>query len=153
MHSTVTAIAAAMLLAPALVAVALPRPQDPARAPRRAAGNDVVAAAAAANFPTLVAAIEAAGLAEALKGEGPFTVFAPTEEAFKALPAGALQSLLQPENKQKLREVLLLHVVPGRLIDMEVANIEEPQWARTAAGTRLPIAADRSGFRLGDAKV
>ncbi|MFN9947040.1 MAG: fasciclin domain-containing protein, partial [Planctomycetota bacterium] len=74
MHSTVTAIAAAMLLAPALVAVALPRPQDPARAPRRAAGNDVVAAAAAANFPTLVAAIEAAGLAEALKGEGPFTV-------------------------------------------------------------------------------
>jgi uncharacterized surface protein with fasciclin (FAS1) repeats/formylglycine-generating enzyme required for sulfatase activity len=152
MHSTVTAIAAAMLLAPALVAVALPRPQDPARAPRRAAGNDVVAFAAA-NFPTLVAAIEAAGLAEALKGEGPFTVFAPTEEAFKALPAGALQSLLQPENKQKLREVLLLHVVPGRLIDMEVANIEEPQWARTAAGTRLPIAADRSGFRLGDAKV
>ena len=153
MHSTVTAIAAAMLLAPALVAVALPRPQDPARAPRRAAGNDVVAAAAAANFPTLVAAIEAAGLAEALKGEGPFTVFAPTEEAFKALPAGALQSLLQPENKQKLREVLLLHVVPGRLIDMEVANIEEPQWARTAAGTRLPIAADRAGFRFGDAKV
>ncbi|MFN7671613.1 MAG: fasciclin domain-containing protein [Planctomycetota bacterium] len=153
MHSTVTAIAAAMLLAPALVAVALPRPQDPARAPRRAAGNDVVAAAAAANFPTLVAAIEAAGLAEALKGEGPFTVFAPTEEAFKALPAGALQSLLQPENKQKLRDVLLLHVVPGRLIDMEVANIEEPQWARTAAGTRLPIAVDRAGFRFGDAKV
>jgi uncharacterized surface protein with fasciclin (FAS1) repeats/formylglycine-generating enzyme required for sulfatase activity len=142
-----------MLLAPALVAVALPRPQDPARAPRRAAGNDVVAAAAAANFPTLVAAIEAAGLAEALKGEGPFTVFAPTEAAFQALPAGALQSLLQPENKQKLREVLLLHVVPGRLDPMEIGVIDEPQWARTAAGTRLRIAVDRAGFRFGDAKV
>jgi uncharacterized surface protein with fasciclin (FAS1) repeats/formylglycine-generating enzyme required for sulfatase activity len=153
MHSTVTAIAASMLLAPALVAVALPRPQDPPRAPRRAAGNDVVAAAAAANFPTLVAAIEAAGLAEALKGEGPFTVFAPTEAAFQALPAGALQSLLQPENKQKLREVLLLHVVPGRLDPMEIGVIDEPQWARTAAGTRLRIAVDRAGFRFGDAKV
>ena len=153
MHSTITAIAASMLLAPALVAVALPRPQDPPRAPRRAAGNDVVAAAAAANFPTLVAAIEAAGLAEALKGEGPFTVFAPTEAAFQALPAGALQSLLQPENKQKLREVLLLHVVPGRLDPMEIGVIDEPQWARTAAGTRLRIAVDRAGFRFGDAKV
>ena len=153
MHSTVTAIAASMLLAPALVAVALPRPQDPPRAPRRAARNDVVAAAAAANFPTLVAAIEAAGLAEALKGEGPFTVFAPTEAAFQALPAGALQSLLQPENKQKLREVLLLHVVPGRLDPMEIGVIDEPQWARTAAGTRLRIAVDRAGFRFGDAKV
>jgi uncharacterized surface protein with fasciclin (FAS1) repeats/formylglycine-generating enzyme required for sulfatase activity len=153
MHSTVTAIAASMLLAPALVAVALPRPQDPPRAPRRAAGNDVVAAAAAANFPTLVAAIEAAGLAEALKGEEPFTVFAPTEAAFQALPAGALQSLLQPENKQKLREVLLLHVVPGRLDPMEIGVIDEPQWARTAAGTRLRIAVDRAGFRFGDAKV
>jgi uncharacterized surface protein with fasciclin (FAS1) repeats/formylglycine-generating enzyme required for sulfatase activity len=153
MNPTVTAIAASMLLAPALVAVALPRPQDPPRAPRRAAGNDVVAAAAAANFPTLVAAIEAAGLAEALKGEGPFTVFAPTEAAFQALPAGALQSLLQPENKQKLREVLLLHVVPGRLDPMEIGVIDEPQWARTAAGTRLRIAVDRAGFRFGDAKV
>jgi uncharacterized surface protein with fasciclin (FAS1) repeats/formylglycine-generating enzyme required for sulfatase activity len=153
MHSTITAIAASMLLAPALVAVALPRPQDPPRAPRRAARNDVVAAAAAANFPTLVAAIEAAGLAEALKGEGPFTVFAPTEAAFQALPAGALQSLLQPENKQKLREVLLLHVVPGRLDPMEIGVIDEPQWARTAAGTRLRIAVDRAGFRFGDAKV
>ena len=123
----------------------------PQEARQRAPGGDLLAAAA--RFPTLAAAIEAAGLADALKGDGPFTVFAPTEAAFQALPAGTLQSLLLPENQPKLRELLLLHVVPGRLDPMEIGVIDEPQWARTAAGTRLRIAVDRAGFRFGDAKV
>jgi hypothetical protein len=97
--------------------------------------------------------LDAAGLTAELQAEGPLTVFAPTEAAFAALPEGALASLLQPENQQQLRELLLLHVVPGRLTGMEVANIEEPQFARTAVGTRLPVAADRRGLRFADANV
>jgi uncharacterized surface protein with fasciclin (FAS1) repeats len=74
----------------------------------------VETAVAAGQFRTLAAALQAAGLAEALKGEGPFTVFAPTDEAFAKLPAGTVESLLKPENKDKLAGILKLHVVPGR---------------------------------------
>ncbi|MDI9410849.1 MAG: M56 family metallopeptidase, partial [Bacteroidia bacterium] len=114
---------------------------------------NIVDTAVAAKFQTLVAAAEAAGLAELLRSEGPFTVFAPSDEAFAALPAGTLESLLLPENKEKLRGILAHHVVPGRLLSMEVGNIEDPQMARTAAGDRETISADRRGFRFGAAEV
>jgi uncharacterized surface protein with fasciclin (FAS1) repeats/formylglycine-generating enzyme required for sulfatase activity/beta-lactamase regulating signal transducer with metallopeptidase domain len=114
---------------------------------------NIVDTAVDAKFQTLVAAVQAAGLTELLRSEGPFTVFAPTDEAFAALPAGTLDSLLLPENKEKLRNLLAHHMVPGRLLSMEVGNIEDPQMARTAAGDREPIAADRQGFRFGGAEV
>ena len=79
-----------------------------------AKAQDIVdTAVAAGNFNTLVAAVQAAGLVDVLKGDGPFTVFAPTDEAFAALPAGTVESLLKPENKEQLVAVLTYHVVPG----------------------------------------
>ncbi|MDQ0838040.1 fasciclin domain-containing protein [Sphingomonas faeni] len=76
--------------------------------------HDIVdTAVAAGSFTTLVAAVGAAGLADTLKGEGPFTVFAPTDTAFAALPAGTVDDLVKPENKDKLTAILLLHVLPG----------------------------------------
>ncbi|HAC64043.1 MAG TPA: fasciclin [Cyanothece sp. UBA12306] len=72
-------------------------------------------AVAAGSFKTLVAAVEAAGLVETLKGEGPFTVFAPTDEAFAKLPKGTVEELLKPENKDKLVSILTYHVVPGKV--------------------------------------
>ncbi|NRA67956.1 MAG: fasciclin domain-containing protein [Pseudobacteriovorax sp.] len=77
--------------------------------------KDAVEVASSAGFNTLVAAIEAAGLTETLKGDGPFTIFAPTDDAFAALPEGTLESLLQPENKQQLIDILSYHVVSGSL--------------------------------------
>src|SRR6185369_11066865 len=77
--------------------------------------NIVETAIAAGQFKTLAAALEAAGLVDALTGEGPFTVFAPTDEAFAKLPAGTVESLLKPENKEKLKAILLYHVVPGKV--------------------------------------
>lgn len=80
-----------------------------------AAGND--------SFSTLVAAVGAAGLAETLSGQGPFTVFAPTNEAFAALPAGTVESLLLPENKDKLVDILTYHVVPGQYPSSSFAGV------------------------------
>src|SRR5688500_7298352 len=79
------------------------------------AADIVDTAVDAGQFNTLAAALKAAGLVETLKGPGPFTVFAPTDEAFKKLPAGTVEDLLKPENKQKLVEVLTYHVVPGKV--------------------------------------
>jgi uncharacterized surface protein with fasciclin (FAS1) repeats len=79
-----------------------------------AAGNE--------NFSTLVAAVQAAGLVETLKGDGPFTVFAPTNEAFAALPAGTVETLLKPENKDQLVKVLTYHVVPGAVTSDQLAG-------------------------------
>jgi uncharacterized surface protein with fasciclin (FAS1) repeats/formylglycine-generating enzyme required for sulfatase activity/beta-lactamase regulating signal transducer with metallopeptidase domain len=134
--------------------------QSPPNAPARGRSffdgrgkPNIVDTAIAAKFQTLVAAAEAAGLVDLLRSEGPFTVFAPTDEAFAALPAGTLESLLLPENKEKLRGIIAHHVVPGRLLSMEVGNIEDSQMARTAAGDRETIGADRKGFRFGAAEV
>jgi transforming growth factor-beta-induced protein len=93
----------------------------PERTTRRAQGQDIVDTAVSANsFSTLVAAVKAAGLVETLKGDGPFTVFAPTDEAFAKLPKATLNSLLLPENKDKLSQILTYHVVPGRLTATDV---------------------------------
>jgi uncharacterized surface protein with fasciclin (FAS1) repeats len=85
--------------------------------------KDIVdTAVEAGSFTTLVAAVEAAGLVETLKGEGPFTVFAPTDEAFAALPEGTVESLLQPENRDTLVSILTYHVVPGKVMSTDLSN-------------------------------
>ena len=85
--------------------------------------KDIVdTAVAAGSFGTLVAAVQAAGLVDALKGEGPFTVFAPTDEAFAALPAGTVENLLKPENKEQLANILTYHVLPGKVMSGDIAG-------------------------------
>lgn len=85
--------------------------------------HDIVDTAVAAGaFTTLVAAVTAAGLVDTLKSAGPFTVFAPSDEAFAALPAGTVEDLVKPENKEKLTAILLLHVVPGQVMAADIAG-------------------------------
>ncbi|MCU6454098.1 fasciclin domain-containing protein [Sphingomonas sp. A2-49] len=85
--------------------------------------HDIVdTAVAAGSFTTLVAAVTAAGLVDTLKSDGPFTVFAPSDDAFAALPAGTVEDLVKPENKEKLTAILLLHVVPGKVMAADVAG-------------------------------
>ena len=116
-----------------------------------AADADIVdTAVAAGQFTTLTAALEAAGLVETLKGPGPFTVFAPTDAAFAKLPAGTVETLLKPENKDDLVAVLTYHVIPAALPAAEVARYDE---AETVNGARLDIDADGTGVRVNDANV
>ncbi|MEM9684869.1 MAG: fasciclin domain-containing protein, partial [Pseudomonadota bacterium] len=86
------------------------------------AADIVDTAVSAGQFKTLVAAVQAAGLVDTLKGDGPFTVFAPTDEAFAKLPAGTVEDLLKPENKEKLVAVLTYHVVPGKIMASDIAG-------------------------------
>lgn len=88
-----------------------------------AGGNDIVDIASSnGDFSTLVAAVSAAGLVDTLKGDGPFTVFAPTNDAFAALPAGTVESLLEPENKDQLVTILTYHVIPGAVTSDQLAG-------------------------------
>ena len=92
----------------------------------KAESKDIVdTAVGAGSFKTLVAAVQAAGLVETLKGEGPFTVFAPTDEAFAKLPAGTVETLLKQENKAKLVSILTYHVVPGKVMAADVLKLLE----------------------------
>ena len=110
------------------------------RAALQAQQKDIVdTAVAAGSFKTLAAALKAAGLVDTLKGKGPFTVFAPTDEAFAKLPPGTLESLLKPENKQKLTEILTYHVVPGSVMAADVAKMQS---AKTVNGKSVTIKAD-----------
>jgi uncharacterized surface protein with fasciclin (FAS1) repeats len=85
--------------------------------------HDIVdTAVAAGSFTTLVAAVQAAGLVETLKGAGPFTVFAPTDDAFKALPAGTVETLIKPENRDQLAKILTLHVLAGKVMAADVTG-------------------------------
>jgi uncharacterized surface protein with fasciclin (FAS1) repeats len=103
----------------------------------------------AGSFKTLVAAVKAAGLVDTLKGKGPFTVFAPTDAAFQKLPAGTLETLLKPENKDKLVAILTYHVVAG---DVKAADVVKLTSAKTVQGHPVTIdAAD--GVKINDAKV
>jgi len=89
----------------------------------KAADKDIVdTAVGAGSFNTLVAAVQAAGLVDTLKGEGPFTVFAPTDEAFAKLPEGTVDNLLKPENKDQLVAILTYHVVPGKVMSADIAG-------------------------------
>jgi uncharacterized surface protein with fasciclin (FAS1) repeats len=124
------------LLAVAAVAIAIV-PLGLARAPHSAEDQDIVdTAVAAGNFKTLVAAVKAAGLVETLKGAGPFTVFAPTDEAFAKLPEDAIYSLLQPDSKDTLTSILTYHVVPGKVMAADVAGLTS---AKTVNGKSVTI--------------
>ena len=112
--------------------------------------KDIVAVASSAgSFNTLVAAVKAAGLVETLQGPGPFTVFAPTDEAFAKLPKGTLEDLLKPENKSKLTAILTYHVVPGKVMAADVKTMK----AKTVNGQELDVKASSSGVKINDAKV
>ena len=107
-----------------------------------AVGND--------NLKTLVAAVKAGGLVETLKGKGPFTVFAPTDEAFAALPAGTLEMLLKPENKDKLVAILTYHVVPGKVMS---TDLSDGQKAKTVQGENVSVSIHGGSVKISGAKV
>lgn len=112
--------------------------------------KDIVdTAVAAGSFKTLVAAVQAAGLVETLKGPGPFTVFAPTDEAFAKLPAGTVESLLKPENKDKLVAILTYHVVPGKVMAADV----KPMEVKTVNGKEAKIAVTDGKVTIDKANV
>jgi uncharacterized surface protein with fasciclin (FAS1) repeats len=103
----------------------------------RAQGKDIVdTAVAAGQFKTLAAALQAAGLVETLKGAGPFTVFAPTDEAFAKLPKGTVEDLLKPENKAKLTAILTYHVVAGKVMAADVVKLKD---AKTVQGGSVKV--------------
>jgi len=110
----------------------------------------VEVAAAAGTFNTLLAAAEAAGLVEALKGDGPLTVFAPTDDAFAKLPAGTVETLLKPENKDKLAKVLLYHVVSGKVTSDQVVKLSS---AKSLEGSMIDIKVDMGTVYVDNAKV
>jgi uncharacterized surface protein with fasciclin (FAS1) repeats len=146
-----TAAALAMMISFGAVASAQHSDAKPAAAVENAAQKDIVeTAVAAGSFKTLVAAVQAADLGATLKGEGPFTVFAPTDQAFAKLPKEAVADLLKPENKKKLQEVLTYHVVPGKV---DAAAASKLTSAKTVNGQVLPIKAEDGSVYVGGAKV
>lgn len=115
------------------------------------AKKDIVeVAVSAGSFKTLVAALKAADLVDTLKGKGPFTVFAPTDEAFAKLPSGTVESLLKPENKKKLVAVLTYHVVAGSVNAEKVSSMKS---AKTVNGKALKISAKDGSVMIDKAKV
>lgn len=113
--------------------------------------KDIVdTAVGAGSFNTLVAAVKAADLVDTLKSAGPFTVFAPTDEAFAKLPAGTVDSLLLPENKEKLQAILLYHVVPGEVSAVDVVKLSS---AKTASDKDLAISVDGQTVMVNKARV
>jgi uncharacterized surface protein with fasciclin (FAS1) repeats len=115
------------------------------------AHRDIVdTAIAAGTFNTLAKALQAAGLADTLKGKGPFTVFAPTDEAFGKLPAGTVESLLKPENKEKLKAILLYHVVSG---DVNATQVVKLSSAKTINGQDVQVTVNDGTVLVNDAKV
>ena len=119
-------------------------------APAFAMDKDIVdTAVGAGTFGTLVAAVEAAGLVETLKGEGPFTVFAPTDEAFAALPAGTVENLLKPENKDQLVAILTYHVMAGKVMS---TDLSDGMTAATVQGGEITVDLD-NGVMINDATV
>jgi len=115
-----------------------------------ASAADIVDTAVAGKFNTLVAAVKAAGLVDTLKGPGPFTVFAPTDEAFAKLPAGTLETLLKPENKTRLQSILLYHVVSGKVTSQDVVKLNS---ATTVEGGSIAIKTLNNGVMVNNAHV
>lgn len=135
------ALAALLVVPTRLTATPEPPPTD---------DNTIVDVAVAGGFETLVAAVKAAGLVEALQAEGPFTVFAPTDEAFAKLPSGTLESLLKPENKDQLVAILTYHVVPGKVKAKDVAGLKQ---ATTLQGSTLKVSVMNGTVMINDAHV
>ena len=156
-RSTTTRQASPFRLLAAALALGLAAPLaiagQPAAAqakPAQAKADIVDTAIAAGQFDTLAAALTAAGLVDTLKGKGPFTVFAPTDEAFAALPAGTVETLLKPENKDKLIAILTYHVVPGRYPAARVVGLNE---AATVNGDTVDIRASGGAVMVDGANV
>ena len=119
--------------------------------PAAAAESDIVdTAVSAGSFTTLIAALEAADLADTLRGDGPYTVFAPTDEAFAKLPAGTLDELLKPENKDQLTAILTYHVAEGSVAS---ADLSDGQTIPTLQGSELTVAISGGTVRVGDGTV
>ena len=117
----------------------------------RAETRDVVdTAIAAGSFKTLAKALDAAGLVTTLKGAGPFTVFAPTDEAFAKLPNGTLETLLKPENKEKLRRILTYHVVAGKVMASDVVKLQS---AKAVSGDTITVKVQDGVVRVDNATV
>ena len=146
--------ASVLLAACAPAATPMPTPEpivEPTPEPtEEMPGTIVDIAAADSRFSTLVAAVQAAGLVETLQGEGPFTVFAPTNDAFAALPAGTLDSLLLPENKQQLTDILLYHVVPGKVMAADVVGLDGKMADTALAGKQFGIKVDMGSVYLNE---
>jgi len=140
MTKSFVATAAALALAVSVAA--------PARAAEPKAKDIVDTAVAAGSFNTLATALKAAGLVDTLKGKGPFTVFAPTDDAFKKLPAGTLEKLLA--DKAQLTKVLTYHVVAGKVLAADVVKLSE---AKTVEGSMVRIAVASGGVKVNDANV
>jgi Secreted and surface protein containing fasciclin-like repeats len=121
-----------------------------ATVPAFAADKDIVdTAVSAGDFKTLAAALEAADLVATLKGEGPFTVFAPTDAAFAKLPAGTVENLLKPENKAQLAAILTYHVVPGKVMAADVVGLDE---AKTVNG-KIDVEVEGKAVKVNEANV
>jgi uncharacterized surface protein with fasciclin (FAS1) repeats len=145
------------------VAVLLMASSSVAEAGKKCAGNSVTPVALnkeatmdivdtavnAGSFKTLAAALKAAGLVDTLKGNGPFTVFAPTDEAFAKLPAGTVETLLKPENKARLTAILTYHVVAGKVKAADVVKLDS---AKTVEGQSVAIDS-KDGVKINNAKV
>ena len=108
-------------------------------------------AAADGNFSTLIAAVEAAGLQEVLTGHGPFTIFAPTNAAFAALPEGTVESLLMPENIEQLKAILTYHVLPKSVMSSHIRNGDN--YVRTVGGSTLNVEKEYDEVMIGSARV
>ena len=120
-------------------------------APAQGQTRDIVdTAVAAGQFKTLAAALKAAGLVETLKGAGPFTVFAPTDEAFAKLPKGTVEDLLKPENKAKLTAILTYHVVPGKVTAADITKVKD---AKTVQGSSIKVKAAGGKVMVDNATV
>jgi uncharacterized surface protein with fasciclin (FAS1) repeats len=135
----------------AAVAVVLSLSLGAFAGPKPAPSKDIVdTAVAAGSFKTLAAALQAAGLVDTLKGPGPFTVFAPTDDAFAKLPPGTIEELLKPENKDKLVSILTYHVVAGKVTAAQVMKMNS---AKTVNGQPLAITATGGTVMVDNAKV
>jgi len=127
-----------------------PAMSSPSSGGQAQAGGDIIATArGAGSFGTLLAAVDAAGLTATLQGAGPFTVFAPTDAAFAALPAGTVENLLRPENRARLTAVLTYHVVAGKVLAADVVNLTS---AKTVQGGEITIDAT-NGVKVDSANV
>ncbi len=156
MFAMVLVVASLVMAACAPAATPTPEPPAPTAMPEPTATPElepmdiVDTAIADGRFTTLVAAVQAAELVDTLKGEGPFTVFAPTDDAFAALPAGTLDELLKPENKQKLTDILLYHVVSGSVMAADVTALTS---AATVLGKDVAVKVDMGNVYINEAKV
>jgi uncharacterized surface protein with fasciclin (FAS1) repeats len=147
MNRIVTLLAASALLVTACGEFTPPKPAESATTTGGVAKSDIVDTAnGAGQFKTLVAALKAAELEATLRGPGPFTVFAPTDEAFAKLPAGTVEALLKPESKGKLQAILGSHVVAGKVMSTEAVKLSS---AKTASGKTLKLDASSGSLKVG----